>query len=66
MENVMSKHIIPSIATAVLFASAAPWALAGSNPRDTSSNASSTHITQIELGAPPKTDIRPFKAQNSR
>jgi uncharacterized membrane protein YkoI len=62
MENVMRKHIIPSIATAVLFASAVPWALAGSNPTDTSSNASSTHITQIELGAPPKTDIRPFQS----
>jgi len=58
----MNRCIIPPAAAAVLLASFAPWALAGSNQTEASSNMSSTHITQIELGAPPKTDIRPFQS----
>jgi uncharacterized membrane protein YkoI len=56
----MSRYIVP-VAAAMLFASSAPWALAADNQQGTGSNTSSTRVSQIELGAPPKTDIAPFK-----
>lgn len=58
----MNRHIISPAAAAVLVASFAPWALAAGNHAAMSSNMSSSHITQIEPGAPPKTDIRPFQS----
>jgi uncharacterized membrane protein YkoI len=61
LENVMNRYIIPPAVAAVLLASFSSWALAVDDHTGPSSNMSSTHITQVELGAPPKTDIRPFR-----